>query len=154
MDETRKIIGENIKKAATLRGIKQVEIAKHLGVSQGSVSNWIKGTNSIDLELLAKLATFLGVSLDQIFGYERMDEALILTENEKDMIKYYRELDDRGRLVVDNVITFQWSYLQNMIARRAALEKERSPSGRSPDRLREETPSQEEDRNIIIGTDP
>ena len=135
MDETRKIIGENIKKAATLRGIKQVEIAKYLGVSQGSVSNWIKGTNSIDLELLAKLATFLGVSLDQIFGYEKMDEPIALTEHEVDTIRYYRQLDDRGRNLVDTIIANLWMYV-----------KERSPSGRSPNRLRLEDNPQEEDR--------
>lgn len=135
MDETRKIIGENIKKAAALRGVKQVEIAKHLGVSQGSVSNWIKGTNSIDLELLAKLATFLRVSLDQIFGYEKMDEPIVLTEHEIDTIRYYRQLDDKGRNLVDTVIANLWMYV-----------KERSLSGRSPNRLRLEDNPQEEDR--------
>ena len=135
MDETRKIIGENIKKAAALRGVKQVEIAKYLGVSQGSVSNWIKGTNSIDLELLAKLATFLRVSLDQIFGYEKMDEPIVLTEHEIDTIRYYRQLDDKGRNLVDTVIANLWMYV-----------KERSPSGRSPNRLRLEDNPQEEDR--------
>ena len=135
MDETRKIIGENIKKAAALRGVKQVEIAKYLGVSQGSVSNWIKGTNSIDLELLAKLATFLRVSLDQIFGYEKIDEPIVLTEHEIDTIRYYRQLDDKGRNLVDTVIANLWMYV-----------KERSPSGRSPNRLRLEDNPQEEDR--------
>ena len=120
MDETRKIIGENIKKAATLRGIKQVEIAKHLGVSQGSVSNWIKGTNSIDLELLGRLASFLGVSLDQIFGYEKMDEALVLNEHEIELIKRYREIDGRGQFTVDSTLAYQWSYLQAMREKQAA----------------------------------
>ena len=151
MDETRKIIGENIKKAATLRGIKQVEIAKYLGVSQGSVSNWIKGTNSIDLELLGKLAVFLGVSIDQIFGYERMDEAIILTEHETKMIKIYRELDDRGRKAVDNTLSYEWASLQmaysiKMRKMQEDLIKERSPSGRSPNGLRLEDNPQEEDR--------
>lgn len=68
MGEIRKVIGENIKKICSLKGIRQVDIAEHMGVSQGSVSNWIKGTNSIDIENLAELCRFLGVSLDQIYG--------------------------------------------------------------------------------------
>ena len=125
MDETRKLIGENIKKAAMLRGIKQVEIAKYLGVSQGSVSNWIKGTNSIDLELLAKLASFLGVSLDQIFGYEKMDETIVLTEQEINTIRYYRQLDDRGRNLVDTIVAELWLYVKG--------QKEKVPAVRCED---------------------
>ena len=61
LGEIRKVIGENIKKICSLKGIRQVDIAEHMGVSQGSVSNWIKGTNSIDIENLAELCVFLGV---------------------------------------------------------------------------------------------
>ena len=68
--EIRKVIVENLKRICAEKNVKQVEIAEHLGVSQGSVSNWFKGTNSIDIENLAKLCEFLGVSLDQMYGAE------------------------------------------------------------------------------------
>lgn len=97
MGEIRRVIGENIKKICALRGIRQVDIAEHMGVSQGSVSNWIKGTNSIDIENLADLCKFLGVSLDQIFGFDEIDPLITLPQNELELIQIYRSLNKSGQ---------------------------------------------------------
>jgi len=94
MGEIRKKIGENIKKVCSLKGIRQVEISEYMGVSQGTVSNWFKGTNSIDIENLAKLCEYLGVSLDQIYGVAPLTPEVTLSQDETDLLSYYRTLND------------------------------------------------------------
>jgi len=95
--EIRKTVGENIKKVCALKGIRQVEISEHMGVSQGTVSNWFKGINSIDIENLAELCAFLGVSLDQIFGVAPLTPEVTLSQEETDLLGMYRSLNQTGR---------------------------------------------------------
>lgn len=92
MGEIRKTIAENIRKICSLKGIRQVEIAEAMGVSQGTVSNWFKGTNSIDIENLASLCDYLGVSLDQIYGVAPLTPEVTLSQDEMDLIGMYRSL--------------------------------------------------------------
>ncbi len=97
MGEIRKTIGENIKKVCALKGIRQVDIAEHMRISQGSVSNWIKGTNSIDIENLAELCSFLGVSLDQIYGVTPITPDVSLSPAETDLISIFRSMNKTGK---------------------------------------------------------
>ena len=97
MGEIRKTIGENIRKICELKGIKQVEISEHMDVSQGSVSNWIKGVNSIDIENLAKLCNFLGVSLDQIYGVAPLTQEVTLSAEEADLVRLFRSMNKTGK---------------------------------------------------------
>ena len=95
--EIRKTVGENIKKVCQLKGIRQVEISEHMKVSQGTVSNWFKGTNSIDIENLAELCSFLGVSLDQIFGVAPLTPEVTLSQEETDLLSMFRALNSQGK---------------------------------------------------------
>ena len=107
LGEIRKVIGENIKKICSLKGIRQVDIAEQMGVSQGSVSNWIKGTNSIDIENLAELCVFLGVSLDQIYGMSPITPEVSLSNEETELLSLYRSLTREGQsLVMGTIRTF------------------------------------------------
>lgn len=97
MGEIRKTIGENIKKVCALKGIRQIDVAEHMGVSPGSVSNWIKGTNSIDIENLAELCMYIGVSLDEIYGVAPITPDVSLSKDEVELISLYRSLNENGR---------------------------------------------------------
>lgn len=99
MGEIRKTIGANIKKVCALKGIRQVEIAEKLGVSPGTVSNWFKGTNSIDIENLAALCDFLGVSLDQIYGVAPLDPPVTLSQDETELLSIYRSMNNATKKV-------------------------------------------------------
>lgn len=105
MGEIRKIIGENIKKICILKGIRQVDIAEHMGVSQGTVSNWFKGTNSIDIENLAKLCLFLGVSLDQVYGFSPFSPEVTLTQDETDLLSAFRSLNKDAQSLIIQITT-------------------------------------------------
>ena len=50
------------------RDVKQIEVARYLGVSQGTYSGYESGRVSISPEALIKLARFYQVSLDYLMG--------------------------------------------------------------------------------------
>ena len=104
MTEIRKTVIENLKTLCKLRNIKNVQIAEHLDVSQGSVSNWFKGTNSIDIDNLYKLCRFLGVSLDQIFNIKPLNPDVILSDDELKLIASYRAADNRARVDAQKIL--------------------------------------------------
>lgn len=48
--------------------LSQSNLAKHLGTSQGAVGNWESGIRQPNLDMLAKLSDFFGVSVDFLLG--------------------------------------------------------------------------------------
>lgn len=57
-----------IKELRLSKKITQVELAKHLSVSQGTLSFWEQGKYEPDNKSLAKLADYFGVSVDYLLG--------------------------------------------------------------------------------------
>ena len=97
MGEVRKIIGDNIKAICEMKGIKQIEIAEFMGISQGSVSNWMKGINSIDIENLARLCEFLGITLNQVYGVDPITPETLLSAQENELVRLFRSLNKNGK---------------------------------------------------------
>lgn len=58
------LIGTKIKTLLRLRGKKQVELCRALGLSPSRLSNYISGSREPDLETLSKIANYLGKPLD------------------------------------------------------------------------------------------
>ena len=101
------VIGEQIKKYRSIRGMTQQEIADALGESSGRVIyNWEKGIGRPDCDKLAKLCNLLGVSADELIGCNSMTERPTATEWET--IKKYRALDEHGREIVDYLIDSEY----------------------------------------------
>lgn len=48
----------------------QKQIAQKLGISEGNLSNWKKGTNLPSIDILYKLCVILDVSADYLLGLE------------------------------------------------------------------------------------
>lgn len=67
-------VNENISKFRRFRGIKQSEMAKALGKSRNSVSNWEANGNAPDLDTIEKICKILGVTPNQLFGWEPWPE--------------------------------------------------------------------------------
>ena len=75
-------IGEKIKKLRKARQISQESLANALGVTFQAVSKWETGNTAPDLALIPPLASFFGVSIDELFDYcawenERMAEEIL-----------------------------------------------------------------------------
>lgn len=104
MTEIRQAVIDNLKTICKLRNIKNVQIAEYMGVSQGSVTNWFKGTNAIDIDNLYKLCKYLNVSLDQIFGVKPLLPEMSLSDEESRLILAWRVSDEDIRKSVRKLL--------------------------------------------------
>ena len=60
-------ISENIKQLRQEQKITQKDLAKHMNVSHQTVSKWETGSRAPDIQMLPMLASFFGVSIDDLF---------------------------------------------------------------------------------------
>lgn len=68
--DTNMIIGNNIRKLLKERNIKQTELAGALGTNKQTVSKMIYGNRMITAIELRQIASFLGVSMEEITRIE------------------------------------------------------------------------------------
>lgn len=73
------IIGKQIKKYRSAKGITQEQLGQLVGVTTQAVSKWERG-GTPDAELLPDLSQVLGVSIDALFGREEQSFALSLAK--------------------------------------------------------------------------
>lgn len=52
------------------KGITQEELAQVLGVTNQSVSKWELSACCLDIQLLPDIATYFGVTVDELLGYK------------------------------------------------------------------------------------
>ena len=77
-------IGEKIKALRKEKNISQESLAKVLGVTFQAVSKWETNTTAPDVSLIPPIASFFGVSIDELFDYN-------VFENEKTIDSICRE---------------------------------------------------------------
>lgn len=63
-------IGENIKRLRRERGITQETLAEYMNVSCPAVSKWERGETLPDVTMIIPLASYFGVSTDEILGLD------------------------------------------------------------------------------------
>lgn len=66
-------LGAKIRELRKKRGISQEVLAQYLGVTFQAVSKWENGTAMPDVTLIPALASFFGVSTDELFDYNRLE---------------------------------------------------------------------------------
>ena len=63
-------LNENIRKFRELRKLTQKQFAERLNKSRNVISNWERGENSPDPDTVEQICKILGVTPNQIFGWE------------------------------------------------------------------------------------
>ncbi len=63
-------LNENIKKLRLARNLSQVDLAKELGVTKQSVSNWENNNIQPSIDMLIRLARYFSVSADCLLGLD------------------------------------------------------------------------------------
>jgi transcriptional regulator with XRE-family HTH domain len=101
------------------KGISQIELAKHLKISNQAYSLYELGKRQMNYETLCLLADYFGVSTDYLLGRQDAIPSF-LTEEERGIIERYRTLDGRGRQTVQNTIEFEASQ-NNRVIKKSAM---------------------------------
>lgn len=100
---------QNLKNIMQKRNKTQSDLVKDLSFRQATVSDWLNGKKYPRMDKVEKLANYLGVSINELLMqsvFEPPIPAIQLTDQEKSMIKKYRQLNADGKLVIDNQIDF------------------------------------------------
>ncbi len=85
--------------------LSQKELADVAKVSQKTISNYENGENNQSIEALAKLANYLGVSLDYLCERPFNNNIGYIPEDKKDLIIKIIALNDRQIQRVDDFIS-------------------------------------------------
>ena len=100
-------IGNKIKELRKQRGLTQEQIADAIGVSFQAVSKWENNISLPDIALAPVLASYFGVSLDDLFDYnleKTRSEALAIARKS---VKYREENQEEGcRILTEGLKKF------------------------------------------------
>lgn len=99
--------GEKLKKARSFKKLKQSELAKQLGVTNTTISNWENNISKPDLDTLSYICGLLEVKASYFLDAKPPKELVSLKEY--DFIKKYRELDNHGKEMVDLVMEKEYN---------------------------------------------
>lgn len=81
-------LGKRIRKYREERKLSQKELADLIGVSNSRISNWEKGINRPDADIIADLCRALNVSPGELLDVRLSDDEL--SDRERKLIQAYR----------------------------------------------------------------
>ena len=90
------MLNEQIKKLRMACGITQVQLAKSLGVTKQSVSNWENDNIQPSIDMLIRIAEFFQVSTDYMLGLE--------TKNTIDVTELTDEEIAHIRFIISDIV--------------------------------------------------
>ena len=97
------IFSTQLQKLRKAKGIRQEQLAQHLGVSTQAVSKWENGSYP-DGDLLPKIAKFFDVSIDYLYGDEK--ETMRFDERIMEYLDKKEGTTKRSRM--DKMLEIQW----------------------------------------------
>jgi len=112
--ELREAIRASLERHIAESGYSQKEVAEKLGVSKSSVTNWIKGKNSPDVELVLPICKLLNISVREFYGEPDIEEPKItkkapsdLSEEAQKIAKSYEKLTEHGKGAVKAILGYE-----------------------------------------------
>lgn len=106
MGKYKESIQKNITVFREKKGMTKADLARACGVSKPTVTNWENGRNSLDADMLFKVASILDVSADVLAG--RIPAGFTYEENK--ILEMFRGLDDRGKEAVLDTLNREYGY--------------------------------------------
>lgn len=87
-------VGDRLKKFRKLKGLKQSDIARELGVRNNTVSQWENNKNGIDIDYIVPICNMLGITPSMLIGYDEDPSQLknLLTDKENHILTLYNSL--------------------------------------------------------------
>ena len=102
--EQREIFKNNLNRQIARSGKMQTEIARDLGISQQRISTWTTGTALPRIGMIERLAAYFNVSKSKLIDPHTDDEPVILTTEEEDIIRAYRDAGKEIRFAVRAIL--------------------------------------------------
>lgn len=94
-------IGNKIKKLRKEKGITQEELANSIGISFQAVSKWENGIALPDITLTPKLASYFGVSMDELFDYSLQQIEAEIEKIAEDAYKFRESDPQKSRSILE-----------------------------------------------------
>ena len=95
-------LSENLKNFRLLRGLSQADLARIVHRSPNVISNWERGINSPDVEIVEQICKLFKVTPNMMYGWDEseelkefLDEKAQMIREMDDMIKQKEELENR-----------------------------------------------------------
>ena len=88
------MLNQQIRQLRQSRNMSQVELAKVLGVTKQSVSNWENDNIQPSIDMLIKIASFFSVSTDYLLGLENRKFIEVSNLTEKQISHIQLIIDD------------------------------------------------------------
>lgn len=101
----KKSFGEKLKQARNDKKLKQSELAKQLGVTNTTVSNWENNISKPDLDMLSYICGALEVKVSYFLEAKLPEGEISISEF--DIIKKYRNLDPEGQAHINTALNWE-----------------------------------------------
>lgn len=89
-----------LKELRKLNKLNQTEVANILNVAQTTYGGYETQTSEPNIETLTKLANYYNVSLDYLVGRDFSNDIGYLTQQEKEFLKTYLQLNAQNRIKI------------------------------------------------------
>ncbi len=109
MGSVRENLQQNLKFYFKQRGISQKQLAQQLNVSQAAVTNWVKGKNAPDIEVLIQLCHLLEVPLERLLETEAAPE---ISGEDRVFFEKYCRLDSSGKKMLGLLVDHELERLE------------------------------------------
>jgi len=96
----------NIKAIREERGLKQIEVANHIGVDKSAYSKIEKNTRAVTVEELQKMAHLFNMTTDQILNYDGKipKEVTIEDKTAVEQMRLIQQLDEDDKQTISKLI--------------------------------------------------
>lgn len=97
-------ICERMFKIMNEKGIKAVQLADKLGITQSVITNWKKRNTNPPIEYTINICELLGVSVYTLLGVEKKE----LNTKEEELLEYFRKCNtDNQKIIISAAKTMQ-----------------------------------------------
>jgi len=102
--ETRLRVGNTIRDARLSKGLTQRQLGEMIGKSNNVLTNWEKGTNSPDVDMIESLCSILDIPVSEMFPFQKEVAFDGLTHIEQNLIKNLRKLSIEDQMKILGMI--------------------------------------------------
>ncbi len=99
-------LADNIKAIREEKGLKQIEVAEHIGVDKSAYSKIEKGLRALTVEELQKMAGLFNLTTDQILNYDGKipKEVVIEDKTATEQMRLIQQLDEDDKQTIFRLI--------------------------------------------------